>query len=221
MSISDISEFETITKALRFVFCTLCKITDNIVWCVCLKRRRSHFFTEKKGRGPDRQSQKRQQTIEQSDNDYQKILVFHINLIWNFPSKSYCLPNVLPFTMGPKSFWMEFLHTINFMTWTFLTAGLLSGSYIFVFVFLLFFFHFSIFLLLIGIHNFFSFPNLNIVSFFSSNWTTNWYYFFMMVLRIRFFLDVILVWSNLKICRSLIFEMQNSERICPHFVMHA
>ena len=120
MSISDILEFEIITKALCFVFCTLCKITDNIVWCVCLKRRRSHFFTEKKGRGPDRQSQKRQQTIEQSDNDYQKILVFHINLIWNFPSKSYCLPNVLPFAMGPKSFWMEFLLTINFMIWTFL-----------------------------------------------------------------------------------------------------
>ena len=111
---------------VHFVFCTLCKITDNIVWCVCLKRRRSHFFTEKKGRGPDRQSQKRQQTIEQSDNDYQKILVFHINLIWNFPSKSYCLPNVLPFTMGEKYFWIAFLHTINFMTWMFLTARLLS-----------------------------------------------------------------------------------------------
>ena len=114
------------------------------------------FFTEKKGRRPDKKKKKRQQTIEQSDNDYQKILVFQINLIWNFPSKSYCLPNVLPFTMGPKSFWMEFLQTINFMRWTFLTPRLLFQYYTFVFVLLLlllllFFFHFSIFLLPIGI----------------------------------------------------------------------
>ena len=114
------------------------------------------FFYREKGERTRQTSQKRQQTIEQSDNDYQKILVFHINLIWNFPSKSYCLPNVLPFTMGPKSFWMEFLHTINF---------LLSQSYTFVIVLLLlFFFYFSIFLLLIGIY-FLSFSNLNILLF--------------------------------------------------------